>query len=87
MKNIKPLHNKVLIAMNQSDEVTSGGLVLPKNSIEVSQFGTVVKAGDSCKIVASGQQVFVSPTQGTLVKFNGMNFVLIEEDKLIAKVD
>ena len=44
--NIKPLYDRLLVKINNPEETTEGGIIIPDASQEKPQEGTVVSAGN-----------------------------------------
>ena len=90
---VKPLHNRVLIAPLKEAEKTAGGIVLPDTAKKRPQEGKVLALGPG-KLMDNGQLAPMSVKKGdiviypefggTEVKVNDKEYVIIEEDSLLA---
>jgi chaperonin GroES len=93
---IKPLGDRVLVKpVDNSDEKTAGGIIIPDSAKEKPQEGKVVALGtgkldDSGKKiefnVKEGDIVLYSKYGGTEVKINGEAHLLMREDDILGIV-
>lgn len=89
--SIKPLADRVLVKIKESEEKTSGGILLPTTSVSKPQAGEVVAIGEGRSIgkhnieisVKPGTQVVYSKYAGTELDFNGSNHLLLKEDDIV----
>lgn len=92
---IKPLGERVVIKMLESEETTKGGIVLPGTAKEKPQVAEVVAVGpgtveDGKEIkmeVAVGDRVLISKYSGTEVKIDGDEYTILEQKNILAKVE
>ena len=95
MKTLKPYLDKVVIKMVETEETTQSGIVLPGNAKEKPQMAEVVAVGpglveDGVKIpmeVAVGDKVLMSKYAGTEVKLDGIEYIILSQKDILAKVD
>jgi chaperonin GroES len=94
--NIRPLADKVLVQRVEAESVTAGGIVLPDTAKEKPQRGKVVSVGegktakDGKKIepkVAKGDQVLFTSYAGTEVKFDGKEYLIMDESDIMAIIE
>ncbi len=93
--NIKPLADRVVIKMVESEETTKSGIVLPGTAKEKPQYAQVVAVGpggvvDGKEIkmeVAVGDKVIVSKYSGTEVKLDGEEYTILRQSDILAKID
>ena len=93
--NIKPLGDRVVIKMLESEETTKGGIILAGAAKEKPQMAEVVAVGpglveDGVKIpmeVAVGDKVLMSKYAGTEVKLDGVEYIILSQKDILAKVD
>ncbi|MGE4283109.1 MAG: co-chaperone GroES [Clostridia bacterium] len=92
--NIKPLADRVVIKMLESEETTKSGIVLPGTAKEKPQMAEVVAVGpggvvDGKEIkmeLAVGDQVIISKYAGTEVKIDGQEYTILRQSDVLAKV-
>ena len=92
--NIKPLADRVVIKMVESEE-TKSGIVLPGTAKEKPQYAEVMAVGpggvvDGKEIkmeVAVGDKVIVSKYSGTEVKLDGQEYTILRQSDILAKID
>lgn len=92
---IKPLADRVVIKMMESEETTKSGIVLPGSAKEKPQVAEIVAVGpgtvaDGKEIkmeVSVGDRVLISKYSGTEVKFDGEEYTILKQSDILAIVD
>ena len=92
---IKPLSDRVLIKMKEAEETTQSGIILTANSQEKPQIAEVVEVGPGKKVdgkleemsVKKGDNVIVSKYSGTEVKYEGIDYKIVNQDDILAIVE
>lgn len=92
---IKPLADRVLIKMRQTEEVTKSGIILSAAAQEKPQISEVIEVGPGKKIkgkleklsVNKGDFVIINNYAGTEVKYEGQEYILINEEDILAIVE
>jgi chaperonin GroES len=96
MAKIRPINEKVLVKRLEAETKTKGGIVLPDTAKEKPKEGKVVevgtgklmKNGERSKFqVKKGDRVIFSPYAGTEIKQDGEEYLLINEDDILAVVE
>jgi chaperonin GroES len=92
--NIKPLQDRVVIKpLEDAEETTAGGIVIPDTAKEKPQLGEIVAVGpgrltdDGDRIplgVKVGDLVFHAKYGGTTVKIDSTEYIILREDDLLA---
>lgn len=92
---IKPLGERVVIEVCESDVKTASGIVLPDTAKEKPQQGKVVAAGPG-KVLECGQtapmevkvgdMVLFSKYSGTEVKHEGNTYLIIRQADILAVI-
>ena len=93
--NIKPLGDRVVIKMVETEETTKSGIVLPGAAKEKPQYAEVVAVGpggvvDGKEIVMEvkvGDKVILSKYAGTEVKLDGVEYTILRQNEILAKLD
>ncbi len=93
---IVPFNDKVLVRRAQAEDRSKGGIIFPDNAKEKPKKGVVLGVGEG-KFLADGTQrklaikvgeyVLFSSYAGTEIKVDGEDFLLIEEQDILAKVE
>jgi len=78
--------NKVLVLMRKRQE-TASGIAIPTQWRTVEQWGEVKSVGDKVTTIKEGDLVFVESTQGTHFAKGEDDFIILEEDKVKAKLE
>ncbi|AUS98163.1 co-chaperone GroES [Clostridium thermosuccinogenes] len=92
---IKPLGERVVIKMLETEETTKSGIVLPGSAKEKPQVAEVVAVGpggvvDGKEIkmeVKVGDKVITSKYAGTEVKFDGQEYTILKQSDILAIVE
>ena len=92
----RPLHDRVLIKVLDSDEKTAGGIILPDTAQEKPMEGKVVSAGagakdDSGKVTAldvkKGDRILFGKWSGTEVKVDGKDLLIMKESDILGIIE
>ena len=92
---IKPLSDRVVVKMLESEETTKSGIVLPGSAKEKPQEAEVVAIGPGAVVdgktvpmeVKVGDKVLMSKYAGTEVKYNGTEYTILKQGDILAIVD
>ena len=88
----RPLHDRVLIKVLDSEEKTSGGIIIPDTAKEKPQEGEVVAVGPGAKSedgkivsmdVKVGDIVLFGKWSGTEVKIDGTEYSIMKESDVM----
>ena len=88
----RPLHDRVLIKVLDSEEKTSGGIIIPDTAKEKPQEGEVVAVGPGAKNddgkvapmdVKIGDIVLFGKWSGTEVKIEGKEYSIMKESDIM----
>ena len=92
---IKPLGDRVVIKMLESEETTKSGIVLPGSAKEQPQLAEIVAVGPGAVVdgktvpmeVKVGDRVLMSKYAGTEVKFDGVEYTILKQSDILAIVE
>ena len=92
---IKPLSDRVLVKMKESEETTKSGIILASSAKEKPQIAEVIEVGPGKKVegkreemnVKKGDKVVISKYAGTEVKYNGEEYIILKEEDILAIVE
>ena len=88
---IKPLADRVLIKMVESEETTKSGIILSSGSKEKPQIAEVVAVGPGTEeikmSVKVGDKVIINKYSGTEVKFEGTEYTIVKQEDILAIVE
>lgn len=89
--SLKPLYNRVLIQQLEAETTTKSGIILPGQATEQPQIARVIAVGpgkeDKPMSVKVNDQVIFPKYKGTDVKYDGMDYIIIDEEDLLAIVE
>jgi len=92
---LKPLGDRIIIELVESEEKTASGIVLPDSAKEKPQEGKVVAVGTGRVLesgervaldVAVGDRIIFSKYAGTEVKFQGVEYLIVRENDILAVI-
>lgn len=92
---LKPLQDRVVIKMLESEETTKSGIILASTSKEKPQIAEVIAVGPGMKVegkvvpveVKKGDKVVVSKYSGTEIKYEEEDLIIVREEDILAVVE
>ncbi len=87
-----PLHDRVLVRRVESEEVTSGGLIIPDSAKEKPQEGEIVSCGEGSRkdsgelipmSVKAGDRILFGKWSGTEVKIDSEDLLIMKESDIL----
>jgi chaperonin GroES len=93
---VKPLGDRILIKIQESENKTAGGIIIPQTAQEKTQNGVVVAAGPGSKNdkgvlepvpVEVGQKVMFDKYAGAQIKIDGVDHLIIRSNDLLAVLE
>ena len=87
----KPLHDRILVKRIESQEKTSGGIIIPDTAKEKPQEGEILAVGPGARKddgtlippdVKAGDRVLFGKWSGTEVKVDGEELLIMKESDL-----
>jgi len=91
--SVKPLGDRVLVKVSESEEKTAGGILLPDTAKEKPQVGEISATGPGKRDdsgnrqdmeVKIGDKVLYSKYAGTEIKLGNDEYVLLSEKDILA---
>ncbi len=95
MSNLRPLGDKVVVQIIESEDKTASGIYLPDSAKKKPQTGTVVAAGNgrvldtgerNALTVKAGDTVLFSKYGGNEVTIDGQEYTILDEDQIYAVI-
>ncbi|AND37900.1 co-chaperone GroES [Cytobacillus firmus] len=92
---LKPLGDRIIIELVETEEKTASGIVLPDTAKEKPQEGKVVAVGTGRVLengervaleVADGDRIIFSKYAGTEVKYEGKEYLILRENDILAVI-
>ena len=92
---LKPLADRVVVKAAEMEETTKSGLILPGSAKEKPQVAEVVAVGPGGMVdgkevemvVKVGDKVITSKYSGTEIKLDGVEYVIVSEEDILAIVE
>ena len=90
---IRPLYDRIVIKrIEQGDEKTTGGIIIPDTAKEKPQEGEVVAVGKGKRLedgkvvpldVQVGDRILFGKYSGSEIKIDGLEYVIMREDEVL----
>jgi chaperonin GroES len=87
---MRPLRNLVLVAPKKMKDKSEGGIIFPETVKKKHQArqGQIVTFGDDVdEDLKAGEKVLFGKYEGFDIEFEGEDYILIEDNKLVAKLE
>ena len=93
--NFRPLHDRVVVRRVESEEKTSGGIIIPDTAKEKPQEGEILAVGNGARDesgnvvpldVKEGDRVLFGKWSGTEVKLNGEDLLIMKESDIMGVI-
>jgi chaperonin GroES len=92
---LKPLADRVVIKMVESEETTKSGIILTGNAKEKPQIAEVLSVGPGGNVdgkeitmhVKAGDKVITSKYAGTEIKMDGEELMVVRQNDILAVVE
>ncbi len=95
MAGIKPLGGRVVVEVLDSQETVKGGIIIPDTAKEKPQQAKIIEVGPGAILesgerrpidVKKGDVVLFGKYSGTEVKYNDTEYLILNEDDILAIV-
>ena len=92
----RPLHDRVLVRRIESDEKTSGGIIIPDTAKEKPSEGEIIAVGSGARSedgkvtpldVKPGDRVLFGKWSGTEVKIDGEDLLIMKESDIMGIIE
>lgn len=91
--NIRPLYDRIVVKrVEEQDETTVGGLIIPDTAKEKPQQGEVVAVGKGKRLedgkvvpldVQPGDRILFGKYSGSEIKLDGNEYLIMREDEVL----
>ncbi len=85
--SIRPLNDNILIRKIKAEHTTKSGIILPGSEKELPQIGEVAEIGEGAKNLVKGSRVVFPKYEGTELEYEGIDYIIIEESKILAVIE
>jgi chaperonin GroES len=88
----RPLHDRVLVEREESEEKTAGGIIIPDTAKEKPMQGKIVAVGSGARDeqgkatpldVKAGDTVLFGKWSGTEIKLDGTDYLIMKESDIM----
>ncbi|MBN1384642.1 MAG: co-chaperone GroES [Elusimicrobia bacterium] len=92
---LEPLGDRVLVKPSEEKEVKKGGIIIPDTAKEKPMEGEIIAVGpgkvdDSGKKIPMdvkvGDKILYGKYSGTEVKFDGKEYLIMQQDDILCKI-
>ena len=92
---VRPLHDRILVQRLDEGEQQVGGIIIPDSAKEKPQRGTVIAAGNGrhtpggARIaleLKKGDAILFGKFAGQEVKLDGVDYLIMKEDEVLAAI-
>jgi chaperonin GroES len=84
--NVHPLADYVVAQAEEAKTKTASGLYLPQNATEKPKVAKIVAVGVDAKQVKVGDRIIYKSFSPTEVKVDGVEYLLVKEEDILATV-
>lgn len=93
---VVPLNDKIVVKRLEAEEKTAGGIVLPDTAKEKPRQGKVISLGQGKQLdsgkraafqVKEGDRVLFTSYAGNEISLDGVEYLIMTEDDILAVVD
>ena len=92
---LKPIFDKVLVKLQNLEEVTESGIILGQINKEKTQIAEVIEVGtggivdgkETKMIVKKGDKVLLNKYAGTEIKYENNEYLVINQSDILAVVE
>lgn len=92
---LRPLADRVVIKNVETEEVTKGGIILPGSAKEKPQTAEVIAVGPGGVVegkevtmyIKPGDKVIYSKYAGNEVKLDGVEYIIVRQNDILAIVE
>lgn len=93
---LKPLHDRVVVRRAEEEQVTAGGIIIPGTATEKPSRGEVIAVGNGTRNsngelqaldVVVGNVVLFNKHAGTEVNVDNEDFVIMQEEEIVAVIN
>jgi len=94
--HFRPLHDRVVVRRIESEEKTTGGIIIPDTAKEKPQEGEIVAAGPGARNekgelvpleLKAGDHVLFGKWSGTEVKIDGEDLLIMKESDVLGVIE
>jgi chaperonin GroES len=86
---VKPLGDRVLVKIQESETKTAGGIIIPQTAQEKTQTGMVIAVGTDKDVikVKEGDKVMYDKYAGTQIKIEGSEHLIVKMQDVLAVLE
>ena len=83
---LKPIGERIVAKALETDNKTASGLYLPEAAKEKSKIAEVKVIGDNVKNIKTGDKIVYKEYSTTDVKVDGIDYIIVKEEDVLATV-
>ena len=95
--NIRPLYDRIVVKrLDEQEQTTAGGLIIPDSAKEKPQEGEVVAVGKGKRLedgkvvpldVQAGDRILFGKYSGSDIKIDGNEYLIMREDEVLGIIE
>ena len=87
MSKLTPIGDRVLVTPETTPDKTVGGIIIPEQSREKPQRGTIVAIGINVKDIKEGDDVLYGKYSGTEITFEEKKYLILRAGDCFATIE
>lgn len=86
---VKPLSDRVLVKIQESETKSAGGIIIPQTAQEKTQTGLVIAVGTDKDVikVKEGDKVMYDKYAGAQIKIDGTEHLIVKMSDILAVIE
>lgn len=85
---LRPLNNNVVLRKEAAEKKTASGIILTEGAKDKPSIATVVAVGKDCEAkIKENDKVVYKEYSGTKVKMDEVEYIIIEDEDILAVVE
>jgi chaperonin GroES len=85
---VKPIGERILVKIQEGEEKTASGIIIPQTAQEKTQEGIVIAVGDDESIkVKANDRIMYDKYAGTALKIDGVEHLILKMSDVLAIIE
>lgn len=85
-KKLIPIDDRVILILDDPENVTKGGIFIPDTALESKLSGEIIWVGDTCEEVQEGDIIHFSRFSGKTIMFYNTQYTIVKESDIQYKI-
>jgi len=79
---VEAIGRRIIVLRETPEEVTEGGLIIPREAQRKVEEAVVVTVGEDCKFIKEGDRILIPWGEGTPITIGGQEALVLEEESV-----